>query len=678
VNTTAVVKDLLTTDALSLYCFQSLIVRRRMCMFRLLLVAVISFVLFGNAEAQVSGTEQVTSILEQIKKKASLKFNATTVQDAIDSASYELQRMTTITLAASIDESAANAMIAEQLQTDGSFSNPRFKLAGQSVDGTIQYKGTLSIPAVGPVDVNCEMHAKLATSIQVTTDGPSADFKVAFAVSALDVKTLKVSRSGQQLPGFVNEIADGLINLVLKPAQALLNRVEFRIPTVVAVNVQLKPPQSRGLTASFNPNHLTPKLQIATLSHIIDNGRLTIVAQDNGRLNAVPSKPRNVSFELLRASFIKAITESGVAWIDQGQLSVYVDRTVFQRLLSTVFSQGPICMQANISDMPIPFATKLKLPPVESIDCTPTRDCTPTKDCAQTTDCAQRSECGTVCTFRAPITGHCVTHGHDLGCEAGKVARKAACELDKKRRHDQCEVDKAANKASCEAAKTAEKGACESLKESYKRLRATGSDFANVDSKDLLLTGGAKACLNNLAFDPKSLHLTANLVVEANATANGHIKFTPLNVAGHLTCFAPFEKSLSLNAQVPSQPVQVNTSAAFLDATTQTAIAATIANPIHIRFPFAAIAAQLGTDPGFTILCPIPGAATKLRAATPDKWWPRAARGDIERDLPDLKLDLDLLQKPLRLGKLQVVGKLRNNKTGIGGVFSLTKQTAMN
>jgi hypothetical protein len=29
--------------------------------------------------------------------------------------------------------------------------------------------------------------------------------------------------------------------------------------------------------------------------------------------------------------------------------------------------------------------------------------------------------CGTVCTLRAPITGHCITHGHDVTCEAKKA-----------------------------------------------------------------------------------------------------------------------------------------------------------------------------------------------------------------------------------------------------------------
>jgi hypothetical protein len=328
--------------------------------------------------------------------------------------------------------------------------------------------------------------------------------------------------------------------------------------------------------------------------------------------------------------------------------------------------------------MPVPIDTKLKLPPEDSIDCTPTRDCTPKKDCTQAMDCAQRAACGEVCTLRAPFTGHCITHGHDLGCEAGKVARKAACELEKKRRHDQCEVDKAANKASCEALKTSEKGACETLKESYKRLRAAGSDYANVESKDLLLSGIAKACVSSLVFDPKSLHLTANLSVEANAHADGHVRFTPLNVAGHLTCFAPFEKGLNLSAQVPAQPVQINSSARFLDTSTQAGIEAIVANPIHIRFPFANIAAQLAADPAFTIFCPIPGAATKLRASTPDKWWPRSARGDIEKDLPDLSLDVDLVKKPLHFGKRQVAGQLRNNKTGIGGVFSLTTKMARN
>jgi hypothetical protein len=267
--------------------------------------------------------------------------------------------------------------------------------------------------------------------------------------------------------------------------------------------------------------------------------------------------------------------------------------------------------------------------------------------------------------------GGCVIRGNDPTCEAAKVAAKGSCEANKAAAKGSCEAQKSTKKAACEATKSAEKGACEGLKESYKRFRATGADYANVDSKDLRLSGVANVCVNSVAFDPQTLKLTGKLQVDAFASASGHVEFTPLNVAGHLTCFAPFNKQLNLRAQVPAQSVDINTTAKFVNDSTQVAIEAYFSNPIHIHFPFAVVAANLASDPEFTIFCPVPGAAMKLRASTPDNWWPREARGDIEHDLPDFRFDLDLVKKPVAVGDLGLTGKLRSNKAGIGAVFMI-------
>jgi hypothetical protein len=640
-------------------------------MTRVVLTAIIILGLCGTpAGAQPAGNEQITAVLDQIKKKAGLKFDPTTVQSAIDAAAYELQKLSTITIAASVDQAGANAAIAQQLKSDGGkFTNPKFALDHQTVDGTIDYSGSLAIPVVGPVDLKVTLHAGLATSVQIVADRPTAEFKVGFAVRILEAKTLSISRNGKSLPGYVNEIADAVVNGVLVPAQALLSRAELRLPTTIAATIQIKPQQKRGLTVSFDPKSIATNYQIVGLAHIIDNGRIVVVVQESGTSKSVSTKPTNVDFNSFRNNFQTLLTTGGAMWINQGQFAAYIDRDLLRRLPSKMLSAGPVCMQAKMNDLPVPFDVKLKLPPLDSIDCTPARDCTPTKECSQTMDCSQAEDCS-ACIVRNPFGG-CTIRGNDPICEARKVGRKANCEAEKSRRKGQCEVDKATNKATCEAAKTTEKTACEALKETYKHVRATGADYANVESKDLLLSGDAKVCINDIALDPKELRLTAKLVVQARAGANGHIRFTPLNVVGHFTCFAPFTKALSIGAEVPSQPVNVDTNARYEDDSTQATVQAIIANPIHIRFPFAIVASELAGDPKFTIVCPIPGAAMSLRASTPDSWWPSQARGNIERDLPDFAFDLDLLRKPLTAGQLHITGKLRRNDRGVGGVFNI-------
>jgi hypothetical protein len=628
----------------------------------------------AKAFAQQKADQQITALIEQLKKKANLKLDPTTTQSAIDTSAYELTRLSKPTMAVSVSQEGLDALAARELaKPGGNFSHLRFIFSAQTAQATVDYAGIIAIPTLGDVDVNAELHAQLAVSAELVTDRPTADFKIRTAVTALDVTSLKLSRGGQPLPSLVNNIADALISGLLIPAQSLLNRIELRAPTIIAAKVDFRPTKQQGLSIDFDPKAVAPQLKIVAATFLLDRGRLIILAQDAGPVNNVPNKPKNVSFETYHDNFHKAFTGIGATWINQGQFSSYVESSIIERLTSKLLEPGSVCMQAKAVDIATPVHQKLTLPPESSIDCTPTRDCTPKKECSQTMDCAQTAACGDVCTFRAPITGHCVTHGHDLGCEAGKVARKLGCETDKEHRRLQCEAEKTATKVACEGIKQSEKDTCEGLKEAYKRLRGTGPDYANVDSNDLRLNGGAKICLNQIKFDSKTLHLTGTLQAEAATNATGKITFTPLNVLGHLACFAPFDFNLSETIRVAPQPINVDTFARLDTETGSIAIESVISNSVQIRFPFGAIAAKLAENPKFISSCPIPGVATQFRALTPDAWWPKVARGEIDKALPSFSFNLDLFTKPIDVDGLALLGRLKRTDTGIGAVFTVGK-----
>jgi len=607
--------------------------------FRLLVLCVFVAACTESAVAQQRLDAQITSLIEQIKKKASLKFDSAPAQSTIDTEAYELQHLSDAALVASVSEDGANALAAQQLAKAGTgFSNLRFVFSGQSVGATLEYKGSVSVPAAAPVDVSAQFHAQLTPAVELVTDHPTAEFRVRLAVTALDFTSLKLSRNGQPLPTIENALVDALVSGLLLPAQALLNRVEFRVPTIIAAKIDIRPTQEQGIAIDFDPKTVTPQLQIVAAAFLLDRGRLTIMAQDASPTNTVSSNPADVRFDAFRNDFIKALNKIGAAWVNRGQFAVFVETDVIQRLTSKMLATGPVCMQAKVVDLRVPVHDKLTLPPESSIDCTPTRDCTPTQDCSQTIDCAQRAACGEVCTLR--LAGHCVTHGHNLGCEAGKAARKLACETDKAKRRGDCEAEKTLKKGACETLKQSEKDACEGLKQAYKSLRGTGPDYANIDSDDLQLNGGAKVCLNEIKLESKALHLTGKLQAEGAASASGNIRFTPLSVVGHLLCFAAFDFHLSDTVTVTPQPIDIDTNAQVQADANLIAINAAITNPIHIQFPFRAIAAKLAADPKFQILCPIPGVATNA-------------------------------------GGVRLSGTLQRTELGIGGVFHVVNAGAI-
>jgi len=624
-----------------------------------------------HSQTAPATSDQIKALLVEIKAKASLKLSPTTDQSSIDAANAELKKITKVNVAASIDEAGANLVIAQQLKVDGKFQNPKFKLANQAVDGTIQFVGPLTLPAIGTIDLVADLHARMATSVQIDT-AQSTDFKIGFAVTALEIRNLKATRNGKPLVGVLAGLAEAAVNGILLPAQTLLSHIELRLPTTLTTEIELKPSQRPGLSTTFEPKQTGAKLTFAGFSHIIDNGRLIAVLQEGG-VAASAAGQSKTDFATFRGEFQNKLTAGGIGWMNEGQLSAYVDRELIKSLIGRVMRTGPICMNAKVNDLPLAFGTKVKLPATESIDCTPTRDCTPKGDCRQSMECAQTQECR-ACVVPRPWGG-CAVWGNNPACELGKVQRKAACEAEKEGRRIKCEADKTTQKAACEALKSSEKVACEGFKGTYDAIRRTGADYANVDSKDFLVNGAAKVCLNELSFDPMALRLTGKLQIAANARASGHVKFTPLNIVGHVSCFAPVEKSLNLDASVPPQTIDFTTTTRFVDDSSQVSLEAKVVNPVLIRFPVASVAAKLASDTQFTIFCPIPGGLARARAVTPDQWLPKEARGDIRRELPEFKFDLDLVRKPLVANGLRITGRLRSSPSGVGGAFMLALQS---
>ncbi len=639
-------------------------------MLRLATVALLFLSLCCTAHAQGKppSTDQLQAVLAEIKKKAILKLSQTTDKSAIDAASTELKKINKISVAASIDEIGLGLAISEQLNSDKRFKNPRVKLGNQAIDLILQFAGPVDVPQIGRVEIVADLRARVATSVQIQTNQKSTEFNIGFSATALEITNLKATRDGNAISGFIADLAEATINVILKPAQSLINHFEIKLPTTLVAHMELKSSQKPGLKTEYDPKSVGSILNFVGFSHIIDSGRLIAIAQE-GVPRFTNPQTTSTDFGKFRSEFQQKLSSGGISFMNQGHLAAYVDRGLIKDIVNRAMASGPVCMNAKANDLPLPFDTKVKLPATESIDCSPTRDCTPKGECTQSMECAQGQDCR-ACLFRRPWPARgCAVWGNDPTCEIRKVHRKAACEVEKKARHDRCEAQKSTQKVACEAIKKTETVACEGFKGTYDAVRRSGADYANVNSKDLLINGAAKICLSELKFDPAALRLDGKLNVSVNMRASGHVKFTPLNLVGHASCFAPVETPLTLNASVPAQNIEFTTATNFLDDRSQVSVEAKVLHPIRIRFPLASIAARLSTDAQFTIFCPIPGGLAKVRAVTPDSWWPRQARGDVEREIPDLKIDLDIVKRPIEANGLKLTGRLRSTPAGVGGVF---------
>jgi hypothetical protein len=161
------------------------------------------------------------------------------------------------------------------------------------------------------------------------------------------------------------------------------------------------------------------------------------------------------------------------------------------------------------------------------------------------------------------------------------------------------------------------------------------------------------------------------LTIAGAANAKGAITFMPLNI-GHVVCVKEYKAALNISAAVPTQTVQIDTTVRLVSDSTSAGVDVNVANPIRVLVPFEKFVEQLAKDEKFIVSCPIPATAAAVRIATPDRWWPRTARGIIDREIPPTALDLDVVQKPVTATGLQLTGKLKRTDKGFGGTFKAT------
>ncbi len=206
--------------------------------------------------APIAARADDAAVLDLLKKNASLKFAPTTIQQSVDNAYFQLKQMKTVSLAVSISDSAASAIVNSQFQAeDPSFSDPKISFSNQSADATISYRGNLSVPAIGAVSVVALLHAKLSPVIEVISDQKTTDFQISFAVTSLDVQKISILKGKDPLPSFASEAATAVVSAILMPAQAYLNRTRIRVPTTLSGQIDVRSTEKSGLKFVLDRYH---------------------------------------------------------------------------------------------------------------------------------------------------------------------------------------------------------------------------------------------------------------------------------------------------------------------------------------------------------------------------------------------------------------------------------------
>ncbi|TIX55085.1 MAG: hypothetical protein E5V28_24740 [Mesorhizobium sp.] len=209
------------------------------------------------------------------------------------------------------------------------------------------------------------------------------------------------------------------------------------------------------------------------------------------------------------------------------------------------------------------FSQKVEFPDETGVDCTPTRDCSPTRDCTIARSHDDR-DCSACILYRPEVkvfgkvvvSGGCVQHGNDPTCEFNKAAQNKIYDADYALRKADCERLKTQERVQCEAEKAGERALCETGKEALKRIARTGN-FANLDGS-FQGRGKLGVCLESfqLANDLSRVDLSVGATGQVKADVS--LKFTPLDIVGHLTCQAPWTEKQTFDATVPNTSIPIS------------------------------------------------------------------------------------------------------------------------
>jgi hypothetical protein len=314
---------------------------------------------------------------------------------------------------------------------------------------------------------------------------------------------------------------------------------------------------------------INPELKLGNLTFLIDKKFLSLMIEIVPDVAFEPtsldlsiinfSEARQVYYELHEVVFGEKIPDS--------QLWMAVSNASLAYVINETIPESKVCFN-EASDIPSQkISEKIKFPHESTISCDSDRDCKQTRNCKYDPKVDRRNcrkcllRAPKLCAFGGCTGGQCIQRGNDPVCEIAKGAQNQLYKLDATAKKVDCERIKEQNRLVCEAEKATEKGLCEVGKEAIKRLNRTGN-FANISGN---VDGDAnlELCISKFTVSNDLSQINTKLSLQGSARVNGDLKFTPLDIVGHLICQMPATTRIRARAGVPEVQIDPNIEISF-------------------------------------------------------------------------------------------------------------------
>lgn len=311
--------------------------------------------------------------------------------------------------------------------------------------------------------------------------------------------------------------------------------------------------------------------------------------------------------------------------------------------VNAVLEQAAACftLSGELADQQV--RQEITFPDFSTIDCSPTRDCSENRAC-DFTPCHDDRGCGSF----------------DFLCQAAREFENNRCRLEAAGRKLDCERLKFQEKQICEGEKAGEKLLCEAGKEALKQLAQTGK-FGILEAGIKANTEALRVCLKSFSLQPDLSVASLQVAADGEVAADVTLKFTPLDIVGHIACQAPFAESRTFRASLRSSEVMVESS---IDLAPE-------GQGVEARFRVQELPLRLEpapsefllSSPNLALACQglnlIKPFVVGLAPFIPE------LRGEINQEIPEQQVTLDLAIPEETIGALRVKGKLQQSSTAI-------------
>lgn len=423
------------------------------------------------------------------------------------------------------------------------------------------------------------------------------------------MERLDATGAVEMLAGLLNRYADNVTAFVSGlPFMKVSVPTRLLEPIDPSGTFKITGPQDIATKVTVTSQPISPAIHLGVVSWLVSDGKVIAFAQFSGETISQPGPEpvRSIDVKLAEDDF-SVLRSTGLALLGEhldvrdpaAGAWVALSKRLVAKAITDAFSQARPCIEAQAT-IPTNALTKTVAFPDEStIDCSPDRNCSGDQidcslgECPGPRNCPLQEDkrsCGRCSRYKIlqfhgldqPRWEETETCVNDPVCETAKAAQNAAYRLQKQAcdgkntaDHAACMAQKASEKLQCETGKKAwmvdceqiksrTKLTCEAEKEAFKRLSHSGK-FANLDIR-YQGTAAAKVCVSGLNISEQLDAVTISFAVAGDADIDTNLKFTPLDIVGHLTCPIPWTEARNFHASIPAQDVRLDAKAKGKDS----------------------------------------------------------------------------------------------------------------